>query len=405
MRRGIFDAPNLVKAKEASTQTLVDLLHQRGELTDLKVQEAFAAVPRHIFLPDTTLETVYSDTSVPVCYDDSGEIICSATMPSMVAFMLDQLDLRNGDNVLEIGTGTGYIAALIRYIVGHKGTVTSLEIDHQIAKLAQDNLQRAVATDAKVVHVDGSFGYAPRAQYDRIVSAAGIWDIPAAWLTQLKPRGRIVAPVSIDGLQVVGGFTVQPDGSLLSQHLMPSSFVYIRGDAAGPRIRKRIGSTSLNVIADEIDKVDAAALHLMLSQDYETSLLSNPLNTTDYWYGFLPYLMLSERKDQIFALYDIPGDQQAYGINGEGFALICPGSAVFIPYYGSGRVHGFAGADAMLEIEEHLHNWNNAGRPGLDRLRLRFVAKESGRPEPVANVQTQQVYGRRDHYLQVWLEG
>lgn len=393
-----------MEAKEASPQNLADLLQEHGELTDLKVQEAFATIPRHLFLPDATLEAVYSDTSIPVCFDPAGEAICSATMPSMIAFMLDQLDLRDGDNVLEIGTGTGYVAALIRYIVGHKGTVTSLEIDHQIAKLAQDNLQRAVSTDAKVVNVDGSFGYAPRAQYDRIVAAVGIWDIPAAWLTQLKPRGRIVAPVWIDGIQLIGGFTVQPDGSLYSQNLMPSTFVYIRGEAAGPNVRKRIGSTSLNIIADDIDKIDPAALHSLLSQDYETDFLSKVLEPKDFWYEFLPYLMLCERKDQIFALYDVPGDQKAYGIDGEGFALICPGSAAFIPYYGSGRVHSFAGADALLELEEHLANWEAAGRPGLDRLRVRFVPKELGEPQTIPDAIAQQIYSRRDHYLQVWLE-
>lgn len=384
----------------ASTQNLVHTLRERGFLSDPALQAAFTSVPRHLFLRDTTPDLVYSDTSVPVRFDSSGEVICSATMPSMVAYMLEQLDLFEGANVLQVGTGTGYVAALLRHLVGETGTVTSLEIDRGIVNLAEDNLLHATIPNIKVVHVDGAEGYAPRAAYDRILASAGIWDIPLAWLRQLKPHGRIVAPVSIDGLQVTASFTMQPDGTLLCDHAMPSAFVYMRGSAAPPNIRKRVGSTALALISDEVNKLDSATLHLLLSSDQEQSGLSTSLNTSEYWYGFLPYMMLNEPEHEVFALYDVMGGQKAYGIEGEGFAVFTPASACFVPYYGLGYVNIFAGVDAFFTVEEQLKAWQQAGRPGIDRLRLRFIPKSMGEPE----ITQGKLYNRYDHYLHAWLD-
>lgn len=384
-----------------STQTLVNELRQRGYLADWRLENAFASVSRHRFLPDAALEIAYSaDTSVLVCFDTDGEALCAATMPSMIAYMLEQLDLFEGANVLEIGTGTGYVAALLRHIVGDSGTVTTLEIDRSIVRLAEDNLLRAAVSGVKVVHVDGAEGYAPRAAFDRIMSAVGLWDIPTAWIRQLKPHGRIVAPVSIDGLQVMAAFTLQPGGDLYAEHAMPSAFVYIRGQAAPPPMRKRIGSTALTLIADEVDKIDSVALHVLLSSDHEQSGLSVALNTSDYWYGFLPYMMLNEPEKEIFALYDVVGGQKAYGIDGEGFAVFTPASACFVPYYGLGHVNVFAGADALMAVEAQLAAWQRAGRPSIDRLRLHFIPKAQHTPE----ITQGRLFARYDHWLHAWLD-
>ncbi|HRF94162.1 MAG TPA: class I SAM-dependent methyltransferase, partial [Aggregatilineales bacterium] len=160
-------------------QSLVDLLRQRGMLTDPQVAEALLAIPRHLFLPDAPLERVYADETVDVKTDIRGDATCSDTMPSMVAHLLQQLSLKRGQNVLHIGTGTGYVAALMAYLVGKdEGTITSLEIERDIAKEAQAKLMRNGYAKVNVVNTDGAEGYAPRAAYDRIVATCGVWDIP-----------------------------------------------------------------------------------------------------------------------------------------------------------------------------------------------------------------------------------
>jgi protein-L-isoaspartate(D-aspartate) O-methyltransferase len=389
-----------IQRQQTLAQNLVDALKARGYLSAPHLEAAFANVPRHLFLPGVAESRAYSDVAISLDYDLSGEVLCSAPIPGMIARLLEQARLAAGQNLLEIGTGTGYTAALLHHIVGDTGRVTTLEIERQIARRAQDHLQRAVVSDVAVVNEDGAFGYAPRAAYDRIVSSVGIWDMPLAWVRQLKPQGLITAPVWLDGLQVSAAFTLQPDGSLYSEDVSPSAFVYIRGAAAGPRVRKRIGSTALTLIADDVDQIDSAALYVLLSADDEASRLSAALNSCDYWYGFLPYMMLHEDKNAIFALYDITHGSKAYGMEGEGFALFTPASACFVPYYGLGFVQNFAGADAYLQVEAYLDAWQRAGHPGIDRLRLRLIPKEHGQPQIAAG----KVYTRQHHYLHVWLE-
>lgn len=387
-------------SETVTNDSLVELLRERGLLHNPKIAAAFEQVQRHRFLPDVALEKVYTDTSVTVRVDATGESVCSATQPSMLAFMLNQLELQPGHNVLEIGTGTGYTVALMRHILGDSGTITTLEIDPDISQLAEENLTQAGVHQYNLVTVDGAEGYAPRAAYDRIIATAGIWDIPKAWLRQLKPDGRIVAPVWLDGLQVSGVFKLQADGTVTGDHVMPSAFVYIRGMAAGPKVRKRVGSTAMTLIADDVAQVDSVALATLVSSDHEAVQLSRPLDTAGYWYGFLPYLMLREPEDDVFALYYILEGRTAYGIEGEGFVFLTPASACFVPYYGLGFAHSFAGADAFLAVEDYLKEWDAAGQPGINTLRLRFTPKTRSRPQ----IKTGKLYERRNHYLHVWME-
>ena len=164
-------------------QDLVGILSNRGDITDTRIYEAFAAVPRHLFLPGVPLEQVYSDESIVVCADTSDGV-WETTMPSMIAHLLQMLDVQAGQNVLEIGTGTGYGTALLRHLVGDEGRLTSLELQRNVATRAEDTLMRAGMNDICVVNVDGAYGYAPRAAYDRIAVTVGIWDVPPAWATQ-----------------------------------------------------------------------------------------------------------------------------------------------------------------------------------------------------------------------------
>ncbi|MDX1990820.1 MAG: hypothetical protein SF029_00425 [bacterium] len=379
---------------------LVEVLRQRGELTDERIEAAFASVPRYVFLPNIPLEIVNSDTSIDVTYDNQGETICSSASPSAVSYVLRQLEPYAGCNILEIGTGTGYSAALIRQLVGENGVVTTLELDREAAKIAEHNLLRAGISGVTVVNTDGSMGYAPRAAYDRIVATVGLWDVPPVWLRQLRSNGRLVVPLWLDGLQVSTSFTFQPDGTLLSTKNMPTAFVYLRGALAGPNVRKRIGSTALVLLADHADQIDSAAMSTLLSDDADRCHLGVALDSEEYWYGFLPYLMLRETEKDIFALYYVADGQRAFGIEGQGFAFFTPGSAVFVPYYALGETHCFASVDSFLTVEQHVQDWEKVGRPGIDCLRVRLIPKSMGRPENAVG----KLYERRDHYVQVWQE-
>lgn len=384
---------------EAHKAELVGALQARGYLTDPRIEAAFRAVPRHLFLPDVPLEIAYSDEAVPVKYGLDGAVLSSVSEPSMLAAMLAQLELRPGDNVLEVGTGSGYGAALLQHIVGVSGLVTTLELDNDMVRLASDNLYNAgLLHRIKLVQTDGVAGYAPRAAYDRILVTASIWDISPAWDEQLKARGILVAPIWADGLQFSAAFERAPDGSFISTSNIPCGLVTMRGANAGPRRNKRFGTTPLTLVSNDAAVVDAAALGALMKSDAEVDYLETRYREEDFWNGVIPYLMMNKPAGTIFGLYNLLGDTRAFGMAGNGFTLIAPGSACFVPVDAAGQAYCFGGSDAFVSIQEAASAWEAAGRPTVDRLRLRLVAKGDSRPLP----DDARVYPRPNHDLIVW---
>jgi protein-L-isoaspartate(D-aspartate) O-methyltransferase len=381
-------------------QALIEALKRHGDLDDPQVEAAFRAIPRHLFLPDLPLDKVYIDEAVPIKRDADGTVLSSSSQPSMMAMMLSQLRLRRGDNVLEIGAGTGYNAALMQYIVGDSGMVTTIELDADLAKQARDHLQQAQLGQVRVVEADGSLGYAPRAAYDRIIATVGIWDVPAKWIEQLKQDGILVAPLWLDALQFSAALRFESDSILISDHNLPCGFIRLRGPASGPDVYTHVASSGLWIVSNSSQNLDGAALHNLLSDDMTEAFLGAPLTSAEYWQGFVPYLMLHAPEGFEFGVYMLAANQPAYGLEGPGFTLITQGSAVFTPYAGQGKTYSVAGSDALIALQEALADWEAGGRPGRDQLRIRLVPIPHGIPTQKKG----KLYTRHDHYVEVWLE-
>lgn len=385
---------------EQLQQSLLEKLKQEGLLNTFGVEAAFLATPRHLFLPNLPLEEVYSDKAIGIKHDADGLLISSSSQPTMMAIMLEQMQVKSGANVLEIGTATGYNAAVLQHIVGEKGLVTSIELDQDLAQQAMLNLRSAGVHRVQVVQGDGAQGYAPRAAYDHIVATVGVWDIPRAWLLQVKSNGALTVPIVVDGVQVSAKFIPQTDGTFLSADNRPCSFVYLRGQNAGPDFRRQVGSSSLYILADQVDEVDTAALHALLSDDHDFCYFDEPLTVDDYWYGYQLYLMLHEPDTFVFAVFAVIDGQQAYGVEGRGIALFTRTSAAFANYSEKGRVHCFAGSDTFMEMQAALDHWQALGKPTMKNLRLRLIPKGAEKPL----VDYGKLYERRDNYLHAWLE-
>ncbi|MGB7342456.1 MAG: rRNA adenine N-6-methyltransferase family protein [Phototrophicaceae bacterium] len=381
-------------------QIMLESMRQSGIMNTPDVEAAFSAVPRHLFLPNLAPEDVYVDRAIPLKKDGAGLLTSSSSQPSMMAIMLNQLQLQAGDNVLEIGTASGYNAAIMQYIVGKNGTITSIEIDNELAHQAQQNLIRAHASRVNVVNADGVNGYAPRAGYDHIVATVGVWDVPSAWLMQLKPKGTLVVPIVIDGVQVSATFKAMSDGTYLSVDNRPCAFVYMLGTSAGPDFRRQVTSSPMYILAAQVNQIDMVALDMLLAHDHEFYQFDTSLTPKEYWDGYQIYLMLNASSNYVFFVYAVFDGQKAYQVDGQGIGLFTKGSAALAGYHEKGVVHCFAGADAFLEMQSVLDEWNALERPTVENLRVKLIPKNLGKPEIVRG----KLFDRQEHYLHVWFE-
>lgn len=193
-----------------------ETLRETGAIRSNNVHKAFESIPRHLFLPsfyygrdlysqvsgqppnDGLLDIVYANHALVTRNGTDGEPPSSSSTPSLMAKMLEALDLEPGMRVLEIGAGTGYNAALIASITG--GPVHTIEAGKTAACDAQRVLSEMGLDDQiTVLHRDGYLGDVQSPGWDRIIVTCGIAGIPPAWLRQLSPTGVILAPIAFSG--------------------------------------------------------------------------------------------------------------------------------------------------------------------------------------------------------------
>jgi protein-L-isoaspartate(D-aspartate) O-methyltransferase len=227
-------------AADRARARLVDELRVAGRLRSAAVEEAFRAVPRHLFLPEVPLARAYADEAVAVQAVD-GVTTSSASQPSMMAIMLDQLDLRPGHRVLEIGAGTGYNAALMARIVGPAGAVVAVDIDPDLVESAARHLADAGVDGVELVCADGALGFGPSAPYDRIVLTVGSGDVRPEWVAQLAPGGRLLLPLAVRGTQLSVALDLGADGVLRSDSASRCAFVRLRGVGAAAEPGVQVG--------------------------------------------------------------------------------------------------------------------------------------------------------------------
>lgn len=194
----------------ALRERMVTELVDSGALIDGAWRHAFTAVPRHALVPRfyrtndravidsanpddqaTWLETVYSNKTL-VTQITPTDVTSSGTMPGLIAKMLTAIRINTGDNALQVGTGTGYTAALLCERLG-SNKVTTVDIDPDLSNDARTRLHNVGYTPT-VVTSNGAQGYTPNAPYDAILATCALRRIPADWLAQAATGARIVAP-------------------------------------------------------------------------------------------------------------------------------------------------------------------------------------------------------------------
>ncbi|GAP34943.1 protein-L-isoaspartate O-methyltransferase [Piscinibacter sakaiensis] len=161
------------------------------DVLDTDVLALLAVVRREDFVPPAYQSIAFMDTAVPLP-STTSPALQHMLEPKVEARLLQELDVRKHERVLEIGAGSGYMAALLGHRAQH---VTTLEIDRDLARFARQNLARAGAMNVTVLEADGAAGLPDEGAFDVIVLSGSVADVPAALLGQLKPGGRLVAVV------------------------------------------------------------------------------------------------------------------------------------------------------------------------------------------------------------------
>jgi len=188
-------------------------------ISDKRVLEAFRKVPRHKFIPENLLASAYDDCALPI---GEGQTI---SQPYMVAIMTEKLKLKGNEKVLEIGTGSGYQAAILAELCQK---VYSVERIQALSERARKAIQEAGYTNIEFVVKDGTQGYSEASPYDGIIVTAGCLTIPEPLIRQLKDGGRLVIPVGDIFQQILT--TASKHGTQIStQESVPCIFVPLVG--------------------------------------------------------------------------------------------------------------------------------------------------------------------------------
>lgn len=210
-------------SSRSNQQRLIQLLAERG-IVDRRVLKAMAEVPRERFVPEDYRDQAFDDRALPI---EAGQTI---SQPYMVALMTQELRLTGNERVLEIGTGSGYQAAVLAKLCAH---VVTIERIAGLQAMAQDVLASLGFTNIEFHVGDGSCGWEARAPYDGIIVTAGAPEMPQTLYEQLRLGGRLVIPIGTGRPQVLQTIVKEKDGPQVTD-VCECSFVPLIGEEGWP---------------------------------------------------------------------------------------------------------------------------------------------------------------------------
>lgn len=363
--------PDAEGAIEAHLERYVTKLRSSGAVSSPAVEAAFRRVPRHRLLesfytgkysdealvviePDNPtpdhLAAIYADTAL-VTRVKNGLPASSSSAPGLMASMLELLELQAGMNVLEIGAGTGYNAALLAELVGDQRQIVTVDVRDDVVAQSQRLLHRAGYGEIAVVRGDGFYGYEERAPFDRIIVTVGSPDLSPHWIAQLTSGGFVLVPLR----QLIMNplIRVWSDGDVIEGRVVGlSGFMMMEGelhDASYWPKRPRPDDTGKS--RDE-----------PVWGDFAWRPQPGQAWVDSEWGGFWYFVATRDRRAwmpswQAFGLWD--EDRGTVVISEERITTV--------------------GDDGLRSDLEHLYaQWHHLGRPAPSRYRLRFVPLGDG---------------------------
>ena len=372
---------------EELLEAYVNELKRRGTLKSEPVEQAFRRVERHRLLewfyledekgefeyagerwikrdfdpqdqdPDPELlKLIYSDEALLTRLDPPS----STSQPTLVANMLELLELEPGLRVLEIGAGTGYNAALMWEIVGEEGHITTIDIQEEVVEQTRRLLRAAGYDRIEVIAQDGAYGYPPNQPYDRIVATVGCPDISFRWAEQLADDGFMLIPLQHGG----EGFDPlvriwKEDGKLLGRFVGSSGFMSIRGEL---QVEQRISFAKQRNLQDE----EPTAEYPLFGPLKELS----ELREKGHWEEFLAFPLFLAIADER-ACWGTPG-----------FGLWDESKGAIVVRLKEGKLALYGDESLYHDLKGLYEQWEGLGRPGLSEWRLEFFPHNHAREIP-----------------------
>ena len=333
-------------------------------IEDGRIRDAFLAVPRELFVPEFAaregVAAVYRNEAI-LTRGDLRRPLSSSSQPTIMARMLERLELEEDMNVLEVGAGTGYNAALLSLLARR---VVSVELDHRTAVGARAALRRG-GYRARVVTGEGRLGFAARAPYDRIIVTASTDVVPRGWWKQLADGGLLEVPLRLDtsGAQAVVVFEKSADG-FRSRAVIAGAFMPLRtgddevsptpflGASADGRLIRGLSGSSLGTLTAQ------AKRRLLATALGEERRVPLPFRSRSPALGLFVGLTLSPSRH----VMSVPGFRVgAIARDGRSLALLAPSS-----------VHSFGDDRATEILLRRVEDWDRRGRPAESDLHLRL---------------------------------
>lgn len=340
--------------------------------------EAMGVVPRHAFLPGRLWlrdghggytpcdrdaeparwwEAAYSDAPLvtQLRVDEGGfqEPTSSASAPGTVVRMLEYANIRDDHRVLEVGTGTGYHAALLSHRLGEQ-QVASIEVDEQLAAQARANLA-ACGYVPTVVTGDGSRGWLDDAPYDRIICTCSVRDIPTAWMEQTRPGARIVTPWSTSWITYGTLTLTRHDDGASGQFAPHGAYMVMRGQRADADLHEDVYRPEHR--PDEthtsVSPWDVAG------SDYDAQLAVG-LRVSDVWHSWDTQPEDDDAQVRLWLANDDATSWAAVDYDGQ------QSTRFRVLQHGPRRLWD--------EIETAHQQWTQAGRPSIEQHRLDITA-------------------------------
>ena len=359
---------------ESLRNALVDTLVQTGAIRSPAVERAFRAVPRHLFVPAAEITSAYADRPVFLRWE-GGRPASSSSQPTIMAIMLEQLRLEPGMRVMEVGTGSGYNAAILSEVTGIDGYVVSVDIDCSLVVEAGRNLTAAGFESVELACCDGSFGYSQRAPYDRIIVTADARDVSPHWVEQLADGGVLVAPLWFKGFSLSVALEKRATG-LRGLSASPCTFIPLRWaqertEGYFPLVAQPDRTLLMSIGLDWPDQIDLTKLGALLgSGRWEFRDVKRSLEGQFYWQSYNSGLYMSlTTHPGVFPLMPM----------GEGGPLQSPGYGVLDADLSSAAILNdrfpdqamvFGNGQAYMELLELLDHWDVLGHPTVHQLKI-----------------------------------